>query len=273
MKDWIKYGLLVMMSLAIVGSSIYAKTPDKHNKSIIDVIDVQEFFPDGEGTFIIRDLKENETFVYNQERANIPQAPESTFKIANALIGLQVKAVEDEYSIKKWDGVARDLEVWNKDHTLGSAMKHSVVWYYQALARDIGNQRMKEWLTKLSYGNADISGGIDSFWLNSSLKISPMQQVIFLEKLYKDTLPLDKKVMKTVKRTMIVDEGDTYTLYAKTGTRNNPSVGWYVGFLTTEDRTYVFATNVDADKNPASAKAKEITTKIFQKYKLLPAEK
>ncbi|RPK00015.1 putative beta-lactamase ybxI precursor [Bacillus subtilis] len=61
----------------------------------------------------------------------------------NALIGLQVKAVRDEYDVKRWDGVKREFESWNRDHTLGSAMRDSAIWYYQALARDIGEVRME----------------------------------------------------------------------------------------------------------------------------------
>ena len=133
-------------------------------------LEVDEFFTNHDGTFILRDLKKEKTFVYNQERANQRFAPQSTFKVPNSLIGLQVGAVEDEYDIKYWDGVEREIEAWNQDHTLGSAMRNSVVWYYQAMARDIGEKQMEEWVRTISYGNQDISGGIDQFWLSSSLK-------------------------------------------------------------------------------------------------------
>ncbi len=102
------------------------------------------------------------------------------FKILNALIGLDTKVVEDEYAIKYWDGVKREIDAWNQDHTLGSGMRHSVVWYYQELAREIGESEMKEGLVKANYGNKDISGGIDEFWLSSSLQISPVEQAHFL---------------------------------------------------------------------------------------------
>ncbi|MBD5074736.1 class D beta-lactamase, partial [Xanthomonas citri pv. citri] len=79
----------------------------------------------------------------------------------------------------------------------------------------------------LSYGNEDISGGIDQFWLQSSLTISPLEQETFLEKLAKEELPFDKPVMKIVKRMMIQEEGDHYTLYGKTGTRlTDMGLGW-----------------------------------------------
>lgn len=226
-------------------------------------LEVDEFFTNLDGTFILRDMKKEKTFVYNNERANQRFAPQSTFKVPNSLIGLQVGAVEDEYDIKYWDGVEREIEVWNQDHTLGSAMRYSVVWYYQTMARDIGENRMEEWVQNISYGNQDISGGIDQFWLSSSLKISPIEQADFMESLYKENLPFDKDVMKTVKRMMIQKEGDDYTLYGKTG--QGSGIGWYVGFIETDNRAYSFATNIAG----TSTDAKNITIEILKKYDLM----
>nr|WP_240903714.1 penicillin-binding transpeptidase domain-containing protein [Chengkuizengella sediminis] len=101
----------------------------------------------------MRDIKRKSTFVYNEDRANQPYTPVSTFKIPNSLIGLQVGAVEDEYEIKYWDGINRGIEKWDQDNTLSSSMRHSVVWYYQEMARDIGEEQMKKWIQRLSYGN------------------------------------------------------------------------------------------------------------------------
>jgi beta-lactamase class D len=148
-------------------------------------------------------------------------------------------------------------------------MRYSVVWYYQAMARDIGKERMQEWLDKINYGNKDISGGIDKFWLNSSLKISPLEEVDFISNLVQEKLPFDKKNMKTVKRLMIQDEQDNYTLYAKTGTSDKPPIGWFVGFVKTKDHTYVFATNVDGEGSTSSQKARQITVNILKDYKIM----
>nr|WP_286185180.1 class D beta-lactamase [Bacillus sp. SD075] len=228
----------------------------------IKKLDVDEFFEERDGTFILREVKKGKTFIYNNERAEQRFAPQSTFKVPNALIGLQVGAVEDEYDIKYWDGVKREMAIWNQDHTLGSGLRYSVVWYYQAMARDIGESRMEEWIHKVSYGNQDISGGVDQFWLSSSLKISPVEQVDFMENLYSENLPFDKDVMKTVKRMMIQTEEGNYTLYGKTGQGTNN--GWFVGFIETKKRAYVFVTNLSG----TSADARNITMDILQKYHL-----
>ncbi|MCY7976266.1 class D beta-lactamase [Bacillus inaquosorum] len=265
MKKWI-YVVLVLSIAGIGGFSVHAATSAYEKHLNVSRMNVDDEFKDTDGTFILHDVQNDKTFVYNRERANKRQTPQSTFKVVNALIGLQVKAVRDEYDVKRWDGVKREFESWNRDHTLGSAMRESAIWYYQALARDIGEERMKTWLHTLSYGNEDISGGIDQFWLQSSLTISPLEQEAFLEKFFKEELPFDKSVMKTVKRMMIQEEGDHYTLYGKTGTRlTDMGLGWFVGFIKTEHGSYIFVTNVD----DSGTKAKNITVDILKKHGLI----
>ncbi|MDQ0221131.1 class D beta-lactamase [Peribacillus cavernae] len=264
------YLSIFLLFIGIIGFTAQAQALSKEvtsrEKLNVKKSDVAESFSDQNGTFILRDVKTGKTFVYNKERANTRQTPESTFKVPNALIGLQVKAVRDEYDVKQWDGVKWEFDTWNRDHTLGSAMRESVIWYYQAMARDIGEQRMRDWVQKISYGNEDISGGIDHFWLSSSLKISPLEQANFMEKLYKEELPFDKPVMKTVKRMMILEEGEHYTLYGKTGTRlSDLGLGWFVGFIKVDNRSYVFVTNIDN----TGTKAKNITKDILKKYHLI----
>ncbi|MDM5213166.1 class D beta-lactamase [Peribacillus sp. NJ4] len=257
--------LLILIGAAVLFTCL--QQPSEANAATVNLnikkLDVDEFFAERDGTFILREMKKGRTFIHNNDRAEQSFAPQSTFKVPNALIGLQVGAVEDEYDIKYWDGVKREIEVWNQDHTLGSGLRNSVVWYYQAMARDIGKSRMEEWVHKISYGNEDISGGIDQFWLSSSLKISSIEQADFMENLYTEKLPFDKDVMKTVKRMMIQSEGDNYTLYGKTGQGSN--IGWYVGFIETKDRDYVFVTNISG----TSADAKNITMDILKKYHLM----
>jgi beta-lactamase class D len=268
--------LLVFLVIVgvIAGCNGQLAQRDNANKVLeVSNVNVDEYFQNTEGTFILKDVESGKIFIYNNKRAQERRPPQSTFKIMNSLIGLQVQAVKDEYDIKRWDGVNHSVSVWNQDHTLGSAMRNSALWYFQAMARDIGEQQMQEWIDKCSYGNRDISGGIDRFWwLNSTLEISPMEQVGFLEKLYKETLPFDKGVMKTVKRIMIQQEGDDYTLYGKTGStgmQNNVSVGWYIGFVIVKGHPYIFATNIDTQEKFAGFKAKELTINILKKYNLI----
>lgn len=43
-------------------------------------------------------------------------------------------------------------------------------------------------LKQFAYGDQDISGGVDKFWLSSTLEISPGEELAFLKKLYKTEL-------------------------------------------------------------------------------------
>lgn len=263
-------GLILLVSLLVgIVAVVSARQQPKTAPLDVTAIQVDEFFPQQEGTFILKDLQTGKMFVYNQARAAVRQSPCSTFKIMNSLIGLQTKVVQDEYDVKRWDGTNRELAVWNRDHTLGSAMRNSVVWYYQAMARDIGAERMQYWLNQCSYGNRDISGGIDRFWLSSSLTISPLEQLAFLEKLYTETLPFDKPVMKTVKRMMLLEEGTDYTLYGKTGgSRDN--LGWFVGFVNVKGKTYLYVTQLDSPQGTSGGlQAKKVTMDILRKYNLI----
>ncbi|MDF2815997.1 MAG: class beta-lactamase [Paenibacillus sp.] len=226
----------------------------------------EQLFHGVSGTTVIKNLKTDKIYIYNLKRSSQRFTPESSFKVPNALIGLEEHAVEDEYEVKRWDGVVREFDVWNRDHTLASAMRHSAIWYYQALARDIGSDRMQSNLNRIQYGNQDISGGIDKFWLNSSLTISAQEQAQFMEKLVEESLPFHEQTMKTIKRIMIDNEQDDYTIHGKTGTRlSDLGLGWYIGYVETDTATWVFATNVDS----SGTTAKTITLECLEQLNIL----
>ena len=164
-------------------------------------------------------------------------SPCSTFKIPNALIGLQTGVVSGPDDLKHWDGKKRAREASNRDHTLASAIKQSIVWYFQALARDVGEQRMAKWLEELDYGNQDISGGIDNFWLASSLKIDAYAQMELVKSLWHGTLPFDPDKQAQVRDMLTLESDLDGALRGKTGgcpggTEQNPvDHGWFVGWV------------------------------------------
>ena len=126
-------------------------------------------------------------------------------------------------------------------------MRHSTVWVYQQFAREIGEVREKEYLTRIQYGNADLSGGVDRFWLDGALRISAMEQVDFLRKLYRNELPFKVEHQRLVKDIMIVEAGRDWILRAKTGwqARVEPQIGWWVGWVETPTGAVIFALNID----------------------------
>ncbi len=116
------------------------------------------------GSFLLYDQNKDEYIYYDSARCNTQFIPASTFKIFNSLVSLETGVIADENEIIKWDSIESNKE-WNRDHNMRSAIKYSVVWFYQELARRVGEERMQYYIDTVGYGNRDISGGIDRFWL------------------------------------------------------------------------------------------------------------
>lgn len=232
------------------------------------VTDIESVFKsrDIKGCFILHDLKADTSIIYNPQRAQQSFLPASTFKILNSMIALECGVVEDEIEVIRWDSVERSIPIWNQEHNMRTGIKNSVVWFYQELARRIGEERMQTWVDSVSYGNQQIGREIDNFWLVGDLRISPIEQVEFLKKLIEEDLPFKKEVISTVKDILIEDENDTYTFRAKTGwATKGIGVGWYVGYLEIDGRTYIFVNNLEIqDAEDANAR-KEITKEVFKK--------
>lgn len=207
------------------------------------------------GTFVLFDVNNSQYTFYNKANVDSATTPASTFKIPNSIISLETGAVADENEIIKWDGVKRRIDKWNADTDLKTAYQNSTVWFYQELARRVGAKKMKEWVEKLNYGNNNTAGAVDMFWLNDTLKISPMQQVDFLTRLSQNKLPITKRTADIMRRVMIAKDTTNFVLRAKTGWAGNDvkDMGWYVGYIETGANTYVFANRIiAADTNNAN---------------------
>ena len=200
-----------------------------------------------QGTIVMSSLNGGKTFIHNDLRAGQRFSPASTFKIPNTLIALEEKALAGKDDIFKWDGHLHDVATWNHDQTLTSAFKVSCVWCFQALARRVGAEKYQQYLRALNYGEWREPFVATTFWLDGSLQISALEQVNFLRRVYRRELPLSDPAYETLKHIMLVEEGNTYTLWAKTGwaARVTPPVGWYVGYVETPTDVWVFATNIE----------------------------
>lgn len=226
-----------------------------------------------QGAFVLYDLNGNTYLYYNRARCDERFIPASTFKILNALIALEVGSVVDEDEVIPWDGVDRGYDSWNQDHDLRTAMQHSAVWFYQELARRTGRERIQQYVDAVGYGNRDISGEIDTFWLEGGLRISPNEQIDFLKRLYFDDLPFSERSLEIVKDIIVLEEMDAYRLSGKSGwaQRVELQVGWLVGYVERDGNVYFFATNVESaapDERFGSSKF-EITETILQEMGLL----
>jgi len=206
-----------------------------------------------DGCFSMVNNQTGEVTVYNMKLDTQRFLPASTFKIVNSLIGLETGRITDEKMLIKWNGVKTWNGAWNKDLTMEEAFKVSAVNYYQEVARRIGRDTMKQWIDTLHYGNMNISGPVDSFWLNNTLKISPDEQLGLVKKLYFDKLPFQKRTQQIVRDVMLQENNTLYKLSYKTGwgfDEQQNSIGWVVGWIEENRHVYLFVLLVKSpDRN------------------------
>jgi beta-lactamase class D len=203
---------------------------------------------------------------------DIRVTPQSTFKIPHALAALDAGVVSED-EVMKYDGHAVDWASWRHDHALASALRYSVVWYFQALARRLGPDRERRYLDQFDYGNRDSSGGLTTFWLGRTLAISPDEQEQFLLKLFTSRLHVSDRAAETVRQLLVQPIGRVTNasgaiefavpwpanaiVSAKTGsgpTGDGRAVRWLVGHVRRGSRAWVFVSNaVGPMELPATA--------------------
>jgi beta-lactamase class D len=221
------------------------------------------------GSILIYDQNNDRVYEHNPSRNSTAFPPASTFKIFNALVALETGVIQDDVAVLTWDGIKREIPVWNQDTNLRQAFKNSTVWFYQVLARKIGHERMQDFINQVGYGNRQIGTEeeIDQFWLGKSLQITPRQEIEFLQRLERGDLPFSQRTLDLVKDIMIVERTPDYVLRGKTGWVNN--VGWFVGYLEQNDQVYFFATNIEMQDVSTAAKRIELTRRSLTALRLL----
>ncbi|GIU05953.1 class D beta-lactamase [Shewanella morhuae] len=225
-----------------------------------------------QGVVLLWNENKQQGFTNNLKRANQGFLPASTFKIPNSLIALDLGIVKDEHQIFKWDGKTRDIDYWNRDQTLITAMKYSVVPVYQEFARQIGEARMSKMIASYDYGNEDISGNLDSFWLDGAIRISATEQIDFLRRLYHHKIHASERSQRIVKQAMLTEANGDYIIRAKTGyaVRAKPSIGWWVGWVELDDNVWFFAMNMDIQAADSLSLRQIITKEIFKLEHVIP---
>jgi beta-lactamase class D len=202
------------------------------------------------GTFVGYLIDDYTVIASDKDRSGEAKLPASTFKIPNSLIALETGVVEDpDKDVFKWDGVKRSFEAWNKDHTMRTAIAASAVPVYQEIARRIGQERMQKYVDLFEYGNRNIDGGIDQFWLTGDLRIDPVQQVDFVDRLRRGALPISKRSQELVRDILPVAKVGDSLIRAKSGLLGaeigKPSLGWMVGWAEKGAAQTIFALNLD----------------------------
>jgi len=181
--------------------------------------------------------------------------PCSTFKIALSLMGFDAGILIDEKT-PTWafqEGYDDFLESWKAPQTPQSWIKNGCVWYSRVLACQLGTDKIQNYLALLDYGNQNMSGGLTKAWINSSLKISPKEQVDFIKKMIKEELPISSDAIQKTKAILFVDDlPDGWKLFGKTGWGGSiteqdvttKEVGWFVGWVERDHTFFPFAYNI-----------------------------
>jgi len=236
----------IILLLFISSCSVNQAKIDNSLKKYFDSVNV-------DGCFSMVNNQTGAVTVYNMKLDTQRFLPASTFKIVNSLIGLETGRITNEDMLIRWDGVKRWNNDWNKDLTMKEAFKVSAVNYYQEVARRIGKDTMQQWIDTLNYGNMNISGPVDSFWLNNTLKISPDEQLGLVKKLYFDKLPFSKLTQQKVKDVMLQENNTLYKLSYKTGwgfDEQQNAIGWVTGWVEENRHVYFFVLLIKSpDKN------------------------
>lgn len=233
-----------------------------------------------EGSVVIFDNNKRKWFVSDTLSISRENLPASTFKIINLLIALETKTIKDENEIVKWVGKTDTVKYGYRpsiyhDMTVKEAFEVSAGWVFVELAKKIGKDNYKKYLSLCKYGNLNLSQKDDDFWNFGAFEISPVNQVEFLRKFYEEKLPFSKRNIEIVKKVMITEQTENYTLRSKTGwTRDNGiNIGWWVGYIENKNGVYFFATRLLQDRKQKSSDfgncRKEITKSAFKILKIV----
>jgi bla regulator protein BlaR1 len=260
-------------------------TEDIAGEPEIAEADWSEYFDGLNGTAVVYDISNSRYTMYNGDLALTRSSPCSTFKIISSLIALENGIFEPEDSTRDWSGEIFWNEDWNKDIDFREAFRTSCVWYYRQVIDDIGKDVMQKELDKLQYGNCDISDwegrlntnnnnrALTGFWLESSLMISPKEQVEVMERIFGDNSGYSEETQNELKQVMLVSEQERtdISIYGKTGMGKAEGIvadAWFTGFAEgTEGKVYFCVRLGRTDgMNVSSLRAKEIAIQIVSDY-------
>ena len=193
--------------------------------------------------------------------------PASTFKIAISLMGYDSGFLKDEHSpaVPFHEGYPAWNPAWRATTDPTSWIKNSVVWFSQQITQSLGEERFQRYVAAFHYGNQDVAGdpgkhnGLTAAWLSSSLKISPLEQLAFLEKVVRRQLPVTPRAYEMTGRiTAVSVRPNGWEIHGKTGTGSpikadgsedsDHAFGWFVGWAVKGGRTLVFARLIQDDR-------------------------
>ena len=268
------YLICIFVSTIIIGCipilSAYASDQtgyhfDTTEKNITQ-LNLSSNFGDYTGSFVLYDQSADKWNIYNMEHASTRVSPNSTYKIYDALLGLESGIITPEHSTFTWNGEPYPFNSWEADQDLTSAIHNSVNWYFQAIDSQAGFEAVRTFLQTINYGNQNTGTNLNLYWTDFSLKISPIEQVELLQDFYQNNFHFDSKNIQAVKKALLLSTTSSGSLYGKTGTGrvNGKDVnGWFIGYIETSNNTYYFATNIQSSSGATGSQATEITKSVL----------
>ena len=258
--------------------SIQSTETVKENETPIvtdNIVDYSDYFQGISGCAVMYDESSDTYFLYGKEKCEKQVSPLSTFKIISALAGLENNVLENQTSTMEYSGVKYPIDTWNSNLTLKEAFETSCVWYFRQVVDMVGQENIHAMLKEIQYGNCDISEWngsetnslpeLNGFWLESSLEISPKQQVVTLNYIFSSENNFNADNLEELKSIMFIAEFDNGCLYGKTGSGTDGKA-WFVGFIEENDNKIYFAIYLDDVQNKEAVsgnKAKEIAISIL----------
>jgi beta-lactamase class D len=215
----------------------------------------------------------NDKVLMRQGNCDDRVTPASTFKIAISLMGYDSGFLQNEHepALPFHEGYVDWNPEWRRTTDPTNWIKYSVVWFSQQVTQSLGEAQFKKYVDEFQYGNKDVSGtpgkhdGLTRAWLSSSLKISPMEEISFLERVVNRKLPVTSHAFDMTDRiTQVAVLPSGWEIHGKPGTGSPPtpdgsydearSYGWFVGWATKGPRTHVFARLIqDEGREPGAA--------------------
>jgi beta-lactamase class D len=201
-----------------------------------------------EGVFVLRDDATGCTRSTDDHLADTPLRPQSTFKIPNALIGLETGVIEGAAHSWRWGrrtARARRVAAGSRPGRGASGVVRAL--FSGRRPAQSARDRMDTWLRVLQYGNEDTAGPIDAFWLDGGpLRITPRGQVVFVHRMLAGAMPVRREHVALLWDRLLIERTSRGSLRGKTGlgTLDGRAIGWLVGYSEVEDRRFVYATFV-----------------------------
>jgi beta-lactamase class D len=226
--------LKILFPLAFLFSSLFFVSCNKTPDKRGYEADFSEFFRNDSGSFVLYDFNNKYNIFYREAEANKEYSPAETYKYITILSNL----------------------INSRNDSLGSSA---------------GVNEQKKLIKNYAYGNNDTSFSSNGYVCGDVLKISALEQVNFLKKVYSNEINISKEQLGAFKAYFISDTVNQRSVSFVTGECNDGmKLNWCIGTVEYGTNLYIFALNL---VNSSEARAKEITESILYRFRIIEPDK